>query len=353
MSIANGLDEEEDIQMTFDTPSRNVAQMMPVLDLQIWVDCDQIRLKFYEKPMASDYVLQRWSALSWNTKKSSLAGEVSRRLLNCSPELLDEQYEIEVLDKFRWQMMISGYSEKEREIIIREGRSRYSNIIKLVNEGKRPLYRPSTWNKEMRAVEKKAKLKGWYGSQESVVFVPATPGEILRRRIEKVMLENNFKVKVVEKGGRSLRSILQRSDVSPCLTCWDSECPVCKTRGKGMCCEEGVVYRVWCLTCEEVGVDASMYGETGRTARIRCSEHLDAFRDPRKSSNLREHAHNKHQDEAEDTQFGFEVLRRYPGDALTRQLDEACKIITHEGISLNDKDEWVRPAYIRVRGERA
>ena len=23
-----------------------------------------------------------------------------------------------------------------------------------------------------------------------------------------------------------------------------------------MCCEEGVVYRVWCLTCEEVGVDA-------------------------------------------------------------------------------------------------
>ena len=120
-----------------------------------------------------------------------------------------------------------------------------------------------------------------------------------------------------------------------------------------MCCEEGVVYRVWCLTCEEVGVDASMYGETGRTARIRCSEHLDAFRDPRKSSNLREHAHNKHQDEAEDTQFGFEVLRRYPGDALTRQLDEACKIITHEGISLNDKDEWVRPAYIRVRGERA
>ena len=140
--------------------------------------------------------------------------------------------------------MISGYSEKEREIIIREGRSRYFNIIKLVNEGKRPLYRPSTWNKEMRAVEKKAKLKGWYGSQESVVFVPATPGEILRRRIEKVMLENNFKVKVVEKGGRSLRSILQRSDVSPCLTCWDSECLVCKTRGKGKCCEEGVVYRV-------------------------------------------------------------------------------------------------------------
>ena len=47
------------------------------------------------------------------------------------------------------------------------------------------------------------------------------------------------------------------------------------------------------------------------------------------------------------------MVRRYPGDALTRQLDEAAEIYCHEGVSLNDKDEWVRPAYVRVRGERA
>ena len=353
VSVANGLEKEEDIQMTFDTPSRNVSKMMPVLDLQIWVDCNQVRFKFYEKPMASDYVLQRWSALSWNTKKSALAGEVSRRLLNCSPELKDEHYENEVLDKFRWKLMLSGYCEKEREIIVREGRSRYCNIVKLVEDGKRPLYRPSTWNKENRAIEKKTKLRGWYGSRESVVFVPATPGEILRKRIEKVMLGNNFNVKVVESGGRTLRSLLQRSDISPCLTCWDSECPVLKTQGRGMCCEEGVVYRVWCMNCEQVGVDASMFGETGRTARIRCGEHLNAYKDPRKSSNLREHANEKHFEEKEDVLFGCEVVKRYPGDALTRQLDEAAQIYCHEGVSLNDKDEWVRPAYVRVRGERA
>ena len=204
VEIANNLEGEEDIQMTFDTPSNNVTKMMPVLDLQIWVENDQVRFKFYEKPMSSDYVLQRWSALSWNIKKSSLAGEVSRRLLNCSPEIFDDVYESEVLDKFRWKMMISGYSEKEREIIIREGRSRYTNIIKLVEDGKRPLYRPSTWKKEERAIRKKTKLKGWYGSKDTVVFVPATPGELLRRRVEKVMSENKFNVKVVEKGGRSL-----------------------------------------------------------------------------------------------------------------------------------------------------
>ena len=131
--------------------------------------------KFYEKPMVSDFVLHRWSALSWNTKKSSLSGEVARRLLNCSPEILDDEYEDEVLDKFRWKMMISGYPENEREIIIREGRSRYSNIIKLVDQRKRP------WNKESRAIEKKVKMnslnKEWYGLKDSVVFVPATPEE--------------------------------------------------------------------------------------------------------------------------------------------------------------------------------
>ena len=95
-----------------------------------------------------------------------------------------------------------------------------------------------------------------------------------------------------------------------------------------------------------------MFGETGRTARIRCSEHLDAFKDPRKSSNLREHGDEKHSNEARNIEFGCEVVRRYPGDPLSRQLDEAFRIFNHEGISLNDKDEWIRPAHIRVRGER-
>ena len=352
MQIANSLENEDDIQMTYDTPSKNVSKMMPVLDLQIWCENDRVMFKFYEKPMASDFVLHRWSALSWNTKKSSLSGEVARRLLNCSPEILDDEYEDEVLDRFRWKMMISGYSENEREIIIREGRSRYSNIIKLVDQGKRPLYRSSTWNKESRAIEKKVKMKGWYGSKDSVIFVPATPGELLRKRIEKVVSDNHFNVKVVERSGRTLTSMLQRSDILPSLTCWDHTCPVCGTEGRGKCCDEGVVYRIWCLKCASVGVDASMFGETGRTARIRCGEHFDALRDPKKSLNLREHV-EKHHGDGEEGQFGCEVVRRYPGDALTRQLDEAGKIVSHEGISLNEKDEWVRPAYVRVRGERA
>ena len=69
VGIANSLSNEEDIQMTFDTPSRNATKMMPVLDLQIWCQDDQVKFQFYEKPMASNYVIQRWSALPWNVKK--------------------------------------------------------------------------------------------------------------------------------------------------------------------------------------------------------------------------------------------------------------------------------------------
>ena len=139
VDIANNLQNESDIQMTFDTPSQNSNGMMPVLDLQIWSEDDQVRFMFYEKPMVSNYVLSRWSALSWNVKKSSLSGEVSRRLLNCSPEVMNDEYEDDVLDKLRWKMMLSGYSEVEREIIIREGKARYTNILKLVEKGERPL----------------------------------------------------------------------------------------------------------------------------------------------------------------------------------------------------------------------
>ena len=78
---------DEDIQLTWDAPGNNQSGRMPVLDLEIWMEKDQegtskIRFSFYEKPMASEYVIMKSSGLFWQTKRSSLAGEVSRRRLN-------------------------------------------------------------------------------------------------------------------------------------------------------------------------------------------------------------------------------------------------------------------------------
>ena len=100
VEIANNLENESDIQMTFDAPSRNASEKMPVLDLQVWCRDDKLLFMFYEKPMVSSYVIHRDSALSWNVKKISLAGEVCRRYLNTSPCLVDEGMVGDLIDKF-------------------------------------------------------------------------------------------------------------------------------------------------------------------------------------------------------------------------------------------------------------
>ena len=94
-----------------------------------------------------------------------------------------------------------------------------------------------------------------------------------------------------------------------------------------------------------------MYGETGRTGKIRCKEHREALFDIRKQSNLREHCEEYHGGEM--VQFGYEVKKTYPGSALSRQLKEALFIDDHVGPRMNDRREWVRPASVRLRAERA
>ena len=92
-----------------------------------------------------------------------------------------------------------------------------------------------------------------------------------------------------------------------------------------------------------------MYGETERTGKIRCKEHREALFDIRKQSNLREDCEEYHGGEM--VQFGYEVKKTFP--ALLRQLKEALLIDDHVGPRMNDKREWVRPASVRLRAERA
>ena len=125
--------------------------------------------------MTSPFVIHRDSALPWNTKKISLAGEVCRRYLNTSPCLVDKGEVGDIVDKFRHKMLLSGYSHREREIIVSEGISRYVNIVKKAEEGIRPLYRSSQWQRENRAINRLVKGKTWHNS-DLVIFVQSKPG---------------------------------------------------------------------------------------------------------------------------------------------------------------------------------
>ena len=170
--------------------------------------------------------------------------------------------------------MISGYYETERTIINREGWNRYANLRKLVQRGERPLYRRAWFEKSKRAQEKLWKKKHWFGADKFGVvfdFVQATPGQILKKAVEKAVGEKKFNIKVVEKGGRSVKQFLQKSDVRDSKKCGLESCPVCESGGSG-CARESVGYTITCLQCEGKHV---YHGETGRSGRMRMTEHRD------------------------------------------------------------------------------
>ena len=87
--------------------------------------------------------------------------------------------------------------------------------MKKVEEGIRPLYRTNEWQYD-KMIGKKLKRKSCYGANvETVIFVQATPNEILRKAVQSKVDKSELRISIVEKGGRDIKSVLLRSDVKP------------------------------------------------------------------------------------------------------------------------------------------
>ena len=76
-----------------------------------------------------------------------------------SPSLVEKGEVGEIFDRFRHKLMVSGYTMKEREIIVSEGVARYFNIVKQAQSGSIPLYRTSQWQREYRAIQNSLRIK--------------------------------------------------------------------------------------------------------------------------------------------------------------------------------------------------
>ena len=60
---------------------------------------------------------------------------------------------------------------------------------------------------------KKKKSKNWYltnGKHETVMFVNATPNEILKRKVEQSAKKHKIKVKVVERRGNTMNKCYKK-----------------------------------------------------------------------------------------------------------------------------------------------
>ncbi|CAH3180159.1 unnamed protein product, partial [Porites lobata] len=285
--VGNGI--HKSIQIEVDYPSRHEDNLMPILDLKMWIhrknvimngeDCtvNVVSHEFYAKEVSSKMMLSSRSALPMKVKRTVLTQEVLRVLLSCNPEIPWKRTVGHVNNMMR-RMQYSGYIKGFRYEIVQSALHAYKKIQELDQTGVKPMYRPKEWSQNERRKEKEEKRRSWYrkGNYSSVIFVPATPESSLKRSLDEDVKKSGLRIRIVEKGA---------------------------------CDSFGVTYEIKCQICEQKYV-----GETARSAFTRGKEHLDGMDRDVSQSVLRRHANDCHNGVIPD--YVMNVTGVYHGDAM-------------------------------------
>ena len=136
LSIYNSL--AVDIKFTGETVEDFPSGRIPTLDTAIWLEkaaeegqggavTQRIRYSFYEKPMISDKVMLRKTAMSWNSMRASPAQDGTRRLLN-TDNTLPQADKVHIMEGYNRKLRNSGYSLEERTEILESAVMKYERI---------------------------------------------------------------------------------------------------------------------------------------------------------------------------------------------------------------------------------
>ena len=344
------------IIMEHDIPSKNIDNKMPILDMKVWIErsSGNIMFQHYEKPTASGNIMHANTAQAVTCRNSVHTQEIMRRLLNSSPLLDWDSSVAPVLSEYMLRMMQHGYPQQYRVDTLRRALRIYDHMVEEDRKEVRPLYRPKSWNITARRKEKQKKKYEWStkGGHIAPIFVPPTPnGELANslKRIADDEAELGVHFKIVETGGISMRSILQRSNPLQTIDCDNDDCLPCKTgRGAGGDCEGGGInYEIECQLCPDDS--QSVYiGESSRNLYTRSKEHLQVYRQGINTSFIAKHQDSHHS--GQEPEYKAKVVTR-TRDCLSRQVREAVLIRRSDKNILNGKSEWHQPALFRVQQE--
>ena len=144
------------------------------------------------------------------------------------------------------RLQMCGYNKKIRYEVVLSALQAYTNIEEAEHNGERPMYRPRMWHRVERREANKEKRRYKRSNYDSVLFIPCTPNSQLKHLYQDVIKKSSLKIDVVEKAGRNLKSLLQKSDPFAETKCKRDNCFVCSTGGKGPCSTEGVTYDLEC-----------------------------------------------------------------------------------------------------------
>ena len=189
-------------------------------------------------------------------------------------------------------------------------------------------------------------------TNKPIANVPPTPNSELANSLKAIAdseSEAGVHFKIIETGGLSMRSVLQRSNPLETAGCDTQDCLPCKHgRGEGgNCAGCGINYEIECQLCPEE--EKSVYiGETSRNLYTRSSEHMSSYRGGKVTSFMFKHQENAHPGEQAVYKAKVTASTR---DCLTRQVREAVLIRRSQVPVLNSKTEWHQPALYRIQHE--
>ena len=340
--------------MEYDVPSKNIDNKMAILDMKVWVEEEEGNIVFqhYEKPTASKNIMHVNSAQSVTCRNSVHTQEIVRRLMNSSPLLDWKSCVAPVLTEYMSRMMQHGYPQRYRVDTLNRALRIHDYMVEEDRKGARPLYRPKDWNVISRRKEKEKKKYEWStrGGYIAPIFVPPTPNSELANVLKIVAdgeAELGVHFKIVETGGLSMKSILQKSNPLKNVGCDEADCLPCKPgRGEGGNCEGGGInYELECELCPDN--EKSVYiGESSRNLSTRSKEHLYSYRAGLNTSFMAKHQQSAHGGEEPTFRARVTASTR---DCLSRQVREAVLIRRSDKNILNGKSEWHQPALYRVQ----
>ena len=336
-----------------------------------------------------------------DAKIQILSNDLIRRLLNNSEEL-EKGARTKVVDDYTQKLMNSGFRGEQLKRIIVNGIKGYEGKLKRCQEQGRRLHRTSTdsqgarvrkkllakanWFKNKRKTQgaTDTKVTRWDQSQgahrgrnvknrelelKSVLFVEQTPkGELagrLREAMRSMEQTLGFKIKVVERTGRSLGSKFPLGNLWDGTRCGREDCVTCEQEGEELpkCTKTNLVYENICVDCnpgaigkgeeEQIRIDIpTVYiGETSRSLYERAKEHYDGARKGEAKNHMIKHKLMEHGGE-QGPNFNMKA-RKYFRTALARQVAEAVLIRRRggEGAILNSKGEFNRSYIPRLQVE--
>ena len=204
------------------------------------------------------------------------------------------------------------------------------------------------WKRENRSETKRIKGKKRYKRKnyDSVLFIPSTPNSELRKAYQQVIRNSGISICVVEKSGRTLKSLLQKSDPFGEKKCSREECLVCGKGGKGPCTSEGITYD---LICEDgCAVNGVYRGESSNNAYTRGLEHQRAYVAGDRKSPMIRHMNEKHGGVKKS--YKMNVTATFGKDSMKRQIAESIDIEnTIPERLINTRCEWNKPKVPRIR----